>query len=152
VRITDLKLSRALPFAIATLIATNLAAIGYADLMINDLAKGSQELVENTKKSDKLITELAVLTKGIELDIVSTQEALTDVSATRALDGLDDGFALAEESAQELKAKAKTGDRNRQQPGRTGIGRGSSFIGRKLRGFPRRRDRNGQGICCRRSD
>jgi methyl-accepting chemotaxis protein len=107
VHITDLKLSRALPLAIATLIATNLAAIGYADLMINDLAKGSQELVENTKKSDKLITELAVLTKGIELDIVSTQEALTDVSATRALDGLDDGFALAEESAQELKAKAE---------------------------------------------
>jgi len=106
VRITELKLSRALPFAIATLIATNLAAIGYANYMIGDLASSSQELAEDTRTSDKLITELAVLTKGIELDIVSTQEALTDVSATRGLDGLDDGFALADEAAQELETKA----------------------------------------------
>ncbi|MCZ4287514.1 methyl-accepting chemotaxis protein [Hoeflea alexandrii] len=106
-RITDLKLGRALPFAIAALIATNLAAIGYADYMIIDLAKSSHELASDTKTSDKLITELAVLTKGIELDIVSTQEALTDVSATRGMDGLDDGFALAEEAAQELSTKAQ---------------------------------------------
>ena len=105
-RITDLKLSCALPFAIAALIATNLAAIGYADYMISDLAKSSQQLASDTKTNDKLITELAVLTKGIELDIVSTQEALTDVSATRGMDGLDDGFALAGEAAQDLKTKA----------------------------------------------
>ncbi|MEM5473019.1 methyl-accepting chemotaxis protein [Hoeflea sp. AS60] len=105
-RITDLKLSRALPFAIAALIAINLAAIGYADYMISDLARSSQEAAEKTKQSDKLITELAVLITGIELDIVSTQEALTDVSATRGLDGLDDGFALADESAQDLATKA----------------------------------------------
>ncbi|WP_375588628.1 HAMP domain-containing methyl-accepting chemotaxis protein [Hoeflea alexandrii] len=105
-RITDIKLSRALPFAIAALIATNIAAIGYGNLMINDLEKATQQSAQKTKETDKLITELAVLTKGIELDIVSTQEALTDVSATRGLDGLDDGFALADESAQALQIKA----------------------------------------------
>ena len=105
-RITDFKLSRALPFAIGALIATNLAAIVYAELTVSDLARSSQDAAHQTKQSDNLITELALLTKGIELDIVSTQESLTDVSATRGLDGLDDGYALAEESAAELAKKS----------------------------------------------
>ena len=105
-RISDFKLSRALPLAIGVLIATNLAAIIYADYTVSDLARSSQEAALQTKQSDELITELAPLTKGIELDIVSTQEALTDVSATRGLDGLDDGYVLAEESAAELVKKA----------------------------------------------
>ena len=55
------------------------------------------------KKSELL--DLTRLIKGAELDIVSTQESLTDISATRGLDGLDDGFALAEESAASLNEK-----------------------------------------------
>jgi hypothetical protein len=84
VRITDIKLSRAVPFAVGALIATNIAAIGFAELQISTLAKSSQELAAFTRQNDGSIKELEVLAKGIELDIVSTQEALSDVSATRA--------------------------------------------------------------------
>ncbi|MEQ8481379.1 MAG: hypothetical protein RIC18_12040 [Hoeflea sp.] len=82
--LTDFKLSRAVPVAIATLITVNIAALGFAELQISKLAESSQELAEFTRQNDASIKELEVLTKGIELDIVSTQEALTDISATAA--------------------------------------------------------------------
>jgi methyl-accepting chemotaxis protein len=40
---------------------------------------------------------------NIKLDVVQVQQFLTDVSATRALDGLDDGFAKAQEFADAFK-------------------------------------------------
>lgn len=104
--LTDFKLSRAVPAAIAALITVNIAALGFAELQISQLAKSSQELAEFTRQNDGSIKELEVLAKGIELDIVSTQEALSDISATRGLDGLDEGFVLAEESAAALADKA----------------------------------------------
>jgi methyl-accepting chemotaxis protein len=93
------------PFAVGALIVTNIAAIGFAELQISTLAKSSQELAAFTQQNDGSIKELEVLAKGIEFDIVATQEALTDVSATRGMDGLDDGFALADESAAALAEK-----------------------------------------------
>ena len=42
--------------------------------------------------------ELALLAKNMERDVVQVQQFLSDVSATRALDGLDDGFTLAQQS------------------------------------------------------
>ncbi|WP_304276570.1 methyl-accepting chemotaxis protein [Caulobacter segnis] len=43
--------------------------------------------------------ELAVLSKQIQLEIVQVQQFLTDVSATRGRDGLDDGWEEAEKNA-----------------------------------------------------
>jgi methyl-accepting chemotaxis protein len=106
VHLTDFKLSRAVPAAIAALITVNIAALGFAELQISQLAKSSQELASFTRQNDGAIKELEVLAKGMELDIVSTQKALGDISATRGLDGLDDGFVLAEESAAALADKA----------------------------------------------
>ena len=40
---------------------------------------------------------------------MSTQESLTDVSATRGLNGLDDGFELAKESAASLRKNLQRG-------------------------------------------
>ena len=42
------------------------------------------------------VGQLGRLVKQVELDIVQVQQFLTDVSATRGLDGLDDGWAAAE--------------------------------------------------------
>jgi len=47
--------------------------------------------------------ELAALAKQIKLEIVQVQQFLTDVSATRGLDGLDDGWAEAEANSQAFK-------------------------------------------------
>jgi methyl-accepting chemotaxis protein len=89
------------------LIAVNIVAIGFAELQISKLAKSSQELASYTRQNDGFIKELEVLTKGIELDILASQEALTDISATRGMDGLDDGFTRADEAAAALAEKTK---------------------------------------------
>jgi len=53
--------------------------------------------------SHSRMLELAVLSKQIQLEIVQVQQFLTDVSATRGQDGLDDGWALAETNSQAFK-------------------------------------------------
>ena len=41
--------------------------------------------------------------KDIEMQIIQIQQWLTDISATRGQDGLDDGYAEAEKAYQQLK-------------------------------------------------
>lgn len=60
------------------------------------LSKNIQEL--NKMKAKSLQT--ALLSDNTKLDIVQVQQFLTDISATRGKDGLDEGFTLAEEHAQ----------------------------------------------------
>jgi len=51
---------------------------------------------------------LAVTAKQMQLDIIQVQQWLTDISATRGLDGLDDGFAEAEKSRQSFLQGVET--------------------------------------------
>ena len=53
--------------------------------------------------SHSRILELAVLSKQIQLDIVQVQQFLTDVSATRGQDGLNDGWAEAQSNSEAFK-------------------------------------------------
>ncbi len=46
----------------------------------------------------------AILAKDMKIHVLQVQEFLTDIAATRALDGFDDGFNLAEQRAQEFHA------------------------------------------------
>jgi methyl-accepting chemotaxis protein len=62
----------------------------------------------NFSKLDDLILPLEKAAKEMKLDVVQVQQFLTDISATRALDGLDDGFKEAEENAVELRRDAVT--------------------------------------------
>jgi methyl-accepting chemotaxis protein len=132
VRITDIRLSFAVPIAVGALIAANIVAIGFAEMQISKLAKSSQELASYTRQNDGFIKELEVLTKGIELDILASQEALTDISATRGMDGLDDGFTRADEAAAALAEKTKRvteiGDRlGEPELGAAAVSLGESF-------------------------
>jgi methyl-accepting chemotaxis protein len=45
----------------------------------------------------KKTTDLALLAKDMQRHVIQVQQSLTDVSATRGLDGLDDGFEKAKE-------------------------------------------------------
>jgi methyl-accepting chemotaxis protein len=54
--------------------------------------------------------ELVAVHKQIQIDVIQVQQWLTDVSATRGLDGLDDGWAQAADNAEAFKrdvARAK---------------------------------------------
>ena len=59
-------------------------------------------------------TSLAVLAKDMQRNVVQVQQFLSDVSATRALDGLDDGFKAAAEQHQAFLAGLSQFER---QPG-----------------------------------
>jgi methyl-accepting chemotaxis protein len=67
----------------------------------------SERLVENHRDDVEgtRITELQVLEKQIELDVVQVQQFLTDVSATRAQNGLNDGWDEAEKHAQAFRTE-----------------------------------------------
>jgi methyl-accepting chemotaxis protein len=52
---------------------------------------------------DRTVVPLVGVTKSLALDVSQVQQFLSDISATRALDGLDDGFKNAEESAAAFK-------------------------------------------------
>jgi methyl-accepting chemotaxis protein len=100
--VSSLRLGHIVPAAIITVIAMSLGALAISNFIAQGSLSSAQTIFrENSQTADK-VTELSVLQREIELDIVSTQESLTDISATRGLDGLDDGFALAEESSKSL--------------------------------------------------
>jgi methyl-accepting chemotaxis protein len=68
-----------------------------------------QRLKENERdgKVGGDLAELSVLQKQVQLEIVQVQQFLTDVSATRGLSGLDDGWAEAEKNAQDFQRDVK---------------------------------------------
>lgn len=60
------------------------------------------QIYQSTKTLERVKDESlqkALKAERLKLDVVEVQQWLTDISATRALDGLDDGFELAEEHA-----------------------------------------------------
>ncbi len=61
------------------------------------------ETVETTLRFTEKDIVLVKLLKDIKLDVVQVQQWLTDISATRARKGFDDGFDEAEKYAKELR-------------------------------------------------
>ena len=63
-------------------------------LTLNNTRNQTATAGKNLQKS----FDLAMTAQKMQLDIVEVQQWLTDISATRGLDGLDDGFSEAEKS------------------------------------------------------
>ena len=101
-----LRLGKIVPAAIMSLIGVATVALIFSATFADKQLEAAISSINDHNAKAILVQELITLNKAIELDIVSTQESLTDVSATRGLDGLDDGFALADESAASLKVTA----------------------------------------------
>ncbi len=66
--------------------------------MEHQRALRAQEAVRD-QRTGAMTTELAVLDKQIQTDIIQVQQWLTDVSATRGLSGMDDGWQEAAKNA-----------------------------------------------------
>lgn len=77
---------------------------GVVGLTIFFLDGQKQSLIANNTsiEKSKKIEKLVLYTKEVELNIVQVQQWLTDISATRGLDGLNDGFDEAEKHAKAL--------------------------------------------------
>ena len=65
--------------------------------------------------------KLALTAADVRFDVVQVQQWLTDISATRGLDGLDDGYAEAESFAKKLTVDLETGRQLAHQLGRDDI-------------------------------
>jgi methyl-accepting chemotaxis protein len=103
----ELPLRKSVPAAVIGLVLISGGALVESTLFSEYQLERSVAMMRQEQAADETSRELIRLQKGIELDIVSTQESLTDMSATRGLDGLDDGVALAAESAKALKDKVQ---------------------------------------------
>ncbi len=71
-------------------------------LLFLDATKDEKELGELQNRYatlDEVILPMVRMAKEVQLDVTQVQQFLSDVSATRGQDGLDDGFAEAEKHA-----------------------------------------------------
>lgn len=108
---TRLSLSAKIPSAIAALMLLILAAIGTSVLLCTSHLQSDVKIDHWSDQSSRDLSSLIVNVKDIQLRIVQVQQFLTDVSATRGLDGLDDGFEKAAKNAKEFNLLAvKTRD------------------------------------------
>ena len=96
------RLGKVVPAAIGGPVLVSVTVLAVSDIVGQRQLEGIINLYEEARKTDVLLRELVASQKEVELAIVSTQESLTDISATQAKDGLDDGFELAEVEAQRL--------------------------------------------------
>lgn len=87
-----------LGFAVPLLAVAGIAFGGYAVL------KGVKKNVRLAQEQGRESFEFALLAQNMKLDVVQVQQFLTDISATRGLDGLDSGFREAEKSRQDFLA------------------------------------------------
>src|SRR3954447_13140704 len=73
-------------------------------------AKHQEERIDRSEKAAELAAvqgiRLVTLIKTIQIDIIQVQQWLTDISATRALDGLNDGYDEADKAAESFEAAA----------------------------------------------
>lgn len=69
---------------------------------INQLSNNINKLSTEVAKKTDLISPLLQVSNDIKNDVVQVQQWLTDISATRAQDGLNDGFDVADEFAQKF--------------------------------------------------
>jgi methyl-accepting chemotaxis protein len=101
-KLFNIRLGKAVPAAIGGLVLVSVTVLAISDYFGQRQLETVIDLYETERKADVYLRELIASQKDVELAIVSTQESLTDISATQAKDGLDDGFKLAEEEAARL--------------------------------------------------
>src|SRR4051794_29276030 len=94
-------------FANLTFVAMLLAATGSMFVF----ARNQEDRIDRSEKAAELAAvqgiRLVTLIKTIQIEIIQVQQWLTDISATRGLDDLADGFDKAAEAAAHFQAAAR---------------------------------------------
>ena len=105
--------------AIGVLIAALVLTAGSSIWITSQLGEVMQESKEAEKHLVDEAVPLLALTKDVRYDVVQVQQWLTDISATRGLDGLNDGFDVAREFAERFAADSAEAIRLAEQAGQT---------------------------------
>jgi methyl-accepting chemotaxis protein len=91
-------------FANLAFVAMLLAATGSMFVF----ARNQEERIGRTKQAAEIAAvqgiRLVTLIKTIQIEIIQVQQWLTDISATRGLDGLNDGYDEADKAAENFEA------------------------------------------------
>lgn len=82
--------------ALATILSLFLGLVIFQFVELNGFS-------EKVAKVDKVTLKTTLAVDEMKLSVVQVQQWLTDIGATRAQDGLDDGFMLAEQNAEKFK-------------------------------------------------
>lgn len=93
------KLRKTVIFALATVVVAALAGQMIVGFIISRPAQAMSEQFKTYEKTSRQVLQLSALQKAMQINVIQVQQYLQDVSATRGLDGLDDGFANADENA-----------------------------------------------------
>jgi methyl-accepting chemotaxis protein len=70
----------------------------------NDSSNSYAQIDETSKQLQNKVLPLIAVTQELRVNVIQVQQWLTDISATRGLDGLNDGFDEAEAQAQAFQA------------------------------------------------
>ena len=74
--------------------------LAFQQMMVSGL---SAEIEKDMTANSEVIQPMTEIFHELQIAVIQTQQWLTDISATRGMDGLDDGFTEAENSAQVFK-------------------------------------------------
>ena len=96
-----------------------LAAAGTTFFNVNNQKAHLLEVEKVAERTAEKTFVLALLLKDIRMDVVQVQQWLTDISATRGFDGLNDGFDEAEAAAQSFTANVATATKIATEIGET---------------------------------
>ena len=101
-----MKLSRFTIIA-GTVIALTAGGVALYNRVTSDIdSHSSAQIVDKAFEELAASRDLTASVKDVQFDVVQVQQWLTDISATRGLDGLNDGPQLAEEFAQKFHEDA----------------------------------------------
>ncbi len=109
-----------------SLAAGAMITLSVAFTAANYVIANSSDTVVTQAMSDNVVVldtsrRLALAAADVRFDVIQVQQWLTDISATRGLDGLDDGLDEAQKYAEKLKTDLETGRTYAQDLGRTDL-------------------------------
>ncbi|MEZ5063422.1 MAG: methyl-accepting chemotaxis protein [bacterium] len=90
--------------SIGTFVALMFGVVTLDIVMNSHTEEAAKQAAESARLTREETAVFAMKSMRAKNNVIQVQQWLTDISATRGLDGYDDGFAKAEQNAQELKA------------------------------------------------
>ncbi len=105
-----MTLSRKIFGIIAGIILVSAASTLVVAVRLAELRPALSDAAQDAERVGERAVPLLVLVKEIKTDVVQVQQWLTDISATRGLDGLDDGFDTAEKFSEKFRTDAARAD------------------------------------------
>ncbi len=120
------SISMALSLALVGLAGTAVTGGVISSVVAGSAFEQSERQLSEFAARNDAISELIMAIKNAQIDVVQVQQWLQDISATRALDGLDDGYAQAETYAVDFLATISEAEKIALSLGEDTVAKGSA--------------------------